>query len=61
MEKTNQTQAKKSRELLQKLLDAVNSEEEYRYLRVQLALVKASLVGPFPNNQKEVRTTWKMQ
>jgi hypothetical protein len=61
MEKTNHMQAVKSHELLLKLLDAVNSEEEHRYLRDQLALVEALLGGAFPKNQKEVQTTWKVQ
>jgi hypothetical protein len=61
MEKTNQTQAERSRELLLKLLDAVNGKEEYRYLQEQLALVRAALVGSFLNNEKEVQTIWQMQ
>ena len=43
MENKNLTQAKKHKELILKLLDVVNSQEEYLYLQEELALAEATL------------------
>jgi hypothetical protein len=45
MEKKNPTQARKHRELILQLLDAVNSKAEYLYLQRQLVLVEDELAG----------------
>jgi len=43
MEKKNLTRARNERKLILKLMDAVNSEGEYRYLQEELVLVEAEL------------------
>ena len=43
MEKKNLTRARNERELILKLMDAVNSEGEYRYLQEELVLVESEL------------------
>ena len=52
MEKKNLT-ARKHRELILQLLDAVNSEAEYLYLQRQIAPAEAELAGfSLPKQQK---------